>query len=1066
MSEPLNNFPTEATAVPVDMSSFSHSSSFAAPREPVFSFSNEGLAAVESLCAATAAQDPKADVPGPALDAQSSAGAESRRGPDASNLKACVALEIFAGSCRLSKCLRASGFETVAVDVKDAAGHQVLKLDLLSIAGLTVLWDVLSSGQILYVHMAPPCSTASAARFIPGGPRPLRDALHPDGLEGLSFSQRFQVHNANRLYALCRDVALFCHRRGIGWSIENPSSSLFWMTSPMVHLQNKLVDDVCTVVFDHCCWGGDRPKRTALWSNLPCLGSLEALCTPALQHVHKPWGRLPDGSWSTKAEAAYPLPLCRFWAQLLRSRWDDILSQKGLRPDVNWSGPARLFEARRALGLFPRGRHPSEVKNPFSEQVHIRVPLHTPVSLLVPGSDARISGAPKGCKVLSAVKEQEAWLVLLGVPCEPEEFMASARSFRHPAECEVTLPADLEHTLSLVSKLSCAELASRRCQFLHSLLQRAQELSHLERQLHDGLAPHARTVLQGKRLLLLEELLRSLSHEDTKLVPDICSGFRLTGWLEPSGVMEPKITAPSQSASNLWRQRSDLNRQVWSQTKPTGSPELDEALWQATVKDASSGWAMLLPPSDGPPDDVLLSRRFGVVQGSKVRGVDDFSFNGLNETLGTCEKVTTMSTVHTTALGIRLLRIAKARGMKLLGRCFDLKSAYRQLPVHLEDLPYSAVTVWSPADRAVRVLQMFALPFGAGGSVPGFVRVSLGLWRVMCRLALVPATLFFDDYTCLVLESDAPSAEASVHLLFRILGWRLALEGDKAASFSQQFQSLGVLFCLHPGVDSCLSVTNTDSRKAEIAAWCLDKLRCGEASPKECEQFAGRVRWLSGQVFGRTSCSALRALLSAGRADRPYTARPLSHELAWAIRWILEHVPKGRPKVWSLNARRKLHLFTDGAFEQGVASIGGVLCDGWCQPLQYFGCQVPGVVTSQWLSMGCEHPIIQAELLAAAVSLQYWKDILQGSNTCVWVDNEVVRFGVINGSIRPESAMTILNSMLHLEAACDVNVWVCRVPSHSNPADGPSRGLRPGFLSQAKEVKVDVGALVSLASGH
>ena len=37
-----------------------------------------------------------------------------------------VAVELFAGSCRLSKCLRSAGFETVAVDVKDAVGHQVL----------------------------------------------------------------------------------------------------------------------------------------------------------------------------------------------------------------------------------------------------------------------------------------------------------------------------------------------------------------------------------------------------------------------------------------------------------------------------------------------------------------------------------------------------------------------------------------------------------------------------------------------------------------------------------------------------------------------------------------------------------------------------------------------------------------------------------------------------------------------------------------------------------------------------------------------------------------------------
>ena len=236
------------------------------------------------------------------------------------------------------------------------------------------------------------------------------------------------------------------------------------MTSPIVHLARELGSALCTVVFDHCCWGGDRPKRTALWSNLPCLSSLESLCSPALGHSHKKWGRLPDGSWSTKAEAAYPVPLCKFWAQLRRTRWDDVLVARGRRTDVNWSGPARLFETRRALGLFPRGRHPCEVRNPFSDRICISLPLETSAALLVPGGEAHLSGAPKGCKVLSAVRGVDDWLVEVGVPCEPDAFMKAAASFPHPSESEVALPVDLEHTVVKVSSLGCADLARHPAQ--------------------------------------------------------------------------------------------------------------------------------------------------------------------------------------------------------------------------------------------------------------------------------------------------------------------------------------------------------------------------------------------------------------------------------------------------------------------------------------------------------------------------------------------------------------------------------------------------------------------------
>ena len=43
--------------------------------------------------------------------------------PESAAVRACATLEIFAGSCRLSKSLRGAGFHTVAVDVKDASGH-------------------------------------------------------------------------------------------------------------------------------------------------------------------------------------------------------------------------------------------------------------------------------------------------------------------------------------------------------------------------------------------------------------------------------------------------------------------------------------------------------------------------------------------------------------------------------------------------------------------------------------------------------------------------------------------------------------------------------------------------------------------------------------------------------------------------------------------------------------------------------------------------------------------------------------------------------------------------------
>ncbi|OLP90348.1 hypothetical protein AK812_SmicGene28078 [Symbiodinium microadriaticum] len=231
-------------------------------------------------------------------------------------------------------------------------------------------------------------------------------------------------------------------------------------------------------------------------------------------------------------------------------------------------------------------------------------------------------------------------------------------------------------------------------------------------------------------------------------------------------------------------------------------------------------------------------------------------------------------------------------------------------------------------------------------------------------------------------------------------------------------------------------------------------------------QFASRIRWLAEQVFGRSSAAALRTLLRAGRESRPYSPRPLSAELRAAIRWLLGSIPKASPRLWSLETKRKLHLFTDGAFEGGKASIGAVLCDSRCAPLAWFGGLVPDSVTSDWFSDGTEHPIIQAELAAVLAAFHVWKQVLLGTNVLLWIDNEVVRFGIINAHMHPPSAMALLSPLLALEESTKVSLWVCRVPSHSNPSDGPSRGTCPAFLTQARPEKVDVGEVLLSACGQ
>eukprot|EP00435_Cladocopium_sp_Y103_P074630 s23_g50.t1 len=121
------------------------------------------------------------------------------------------------------------------VEVKAIKGLPILVIDLNSDAQLKLFESLLQQRRLLYVHFAPPCGTASLARCIKlaygRGPEPLRSLRWPMGLPRLRPAQKTRVAKANRLYALTWKYINLLDARGVGWSVENPASSLMWVTT-------------------------------------------------------------------------------------------------------------------------------------------------------------------------------------------------------------------------------------------------------------------------------------------------------------------------------------------------------------------------------------------------------------------------------------------------------------------------------------------------------------------------------------------------------------------------------------------------------------------------------------------------------------------------------------------------------------------------------------------------------------------------------------------------------------------------------------------------------------------
>ena len=86
-----------------------------------------------------------------------------------------------------------------------------------------------TDGEFLAIIAAPPCSTYSVSRFFPcvdcpdGGPPPVRDRHHVDGLEDVPAKHRRELKRANRLTRRTAYILGAAAGAGTEFLLENPA---------------------------------------------------------------------------------------------------------------------------------------------------------------------------------------------------------------------------------------------------------------------------------------------------------------------------------------------------------------------------------------------------------------------------------------------------------------------------------------------------------------------------------------------------------------------------------------------------------------------------------------------------------------------------------------------------------------------------------------------------------------------------------------------------------------------------------------------------------------------------
>ena len=955
-------------------------------------------------------------------------------------------IELFAGTARLTKCLRKQGFQAMAFDrtSKRSEGQHILEADLSNREEVEALLSFLrlKADFIAFVHMAPPCGTASRARgkrlkFLRSHnikePMPLRDDRFPDGFHWLSGSDKLRTEAANILYENTVLIAQTAIDLSIAICIENPSSSLMWKTSPFQRFF-ATNPNLRFINFHNCAHGGTRDKKTCFVTSVDWFDKLEIYCDK--QHAHAPWHpTVVDGrvNFPTHAEAAYPEILCNRIASMLKHALvtQGAIEVTNLEDQVKNHGKSLN---RVVLGALPRGKHAKPLVSEFGAYINVvQAPqqdsgLHDLLHQLPKGAaiQSRLLSTwgevreaverqtkkrmlenkleqLKSCSQVGSTKVsdpyQETYVkfgcehgstykflgvsseekssedvcekVVIAIPREPMDFMCRAVEAGHPRSVAIHLPPVLQEVVQWNRDAKTFDVYRHRIDFVKRWTERAKVLTSADATVLAQAPPHLQSLLHNKRLALWQEMLDFYEYPDKELVRDITRGFPVTGWLPDSQVFPKDYKPPSMSVQTLHSLSKGLNERVKAKLGSSNADFLGEATWEETEKELQEGW-MEVDLEGG--KDAAWAMRFGLQQRDKIRVIDDFSIAGVNHTAGLQERLKIFGIDDIAALiAFSMDTFEGEVHPALLGKTMDLKSAYKQFGICVEDRQRIRVATRKPTTSEIVLLMVNALPFGATGSVSGFLRVSMFLWFLGVVGLRLAWTSFYDDYTMISREDCASNAAWSAECLFELLGILYAKEGKKATTFDRIFGSLGVIFDLSEISCGTISLVHTESRRSELVATIEEMLREQSFTAKGVERLRGRLLWYENFVCGRQA-NVLVASLSKFINGVKHTQN-MSDELVVTLKLLLDRVRAGKPIVVSRKLFSTWVCFTDGACEN-KASMGAVLIGPAGNAFGYFGGEFPEELQSHFYRES-KHPIYEVELLPTLVTIIVWKEVLQ-----------------------------------------------------------------------------------------
>ena len=913
----------------------------------------------------------------------------------------------------------------------------MIKLDLLQPGAQKLLFSIFESERLLFVWLSPPNGNAPASQATKKshveGNSP--NTIAEPGFEDYSANVSDQAGKIAHLQDLSCTICVYLSQAGKPWSVACSSTSGLWSTQAW-----QVVVELCQpayTCFQSCMYGGSRPKRMTLaFANMPELSCINSLCDGSHEHDTGVWGRSAPKT-SSVCDSFYPRKLCTAVATavhancLARGIQDMPLDLQSVPGDIAMDEVAARAMAgssaaqRQLPGLMPEYRVKLTVTLPLSDiawQAKDRIRHFLRIGdVLIPPNSRLLAIIP------TTDGDVHARQCIFGVPWKPHEFVQEAALRGFPNNFAEVVPDELEEAILNLATQPHHVIVKRRSDFFRRWLSKAADLHSQEEQLKASFDLPFASVVRSKRILLFEEMVREYSLADKDVASILKQGVDLAGKIPLSNDLPKSFSPPHLSLDEL-EELTPLIREA-AIARAEGTKELVEETWDKTVIEAEKGWLSGPFDPESPEAAGLLSNRFGVMQKGKIRCVDDMSASLINATTFAEEKITLHNVdVICAAIG-RWYQLRQKAGLptKLLAKSFDLKSAYKQLPIASCARRHAGLALSDPKGRC-KVFRSISLPFGATQSVFSFNRMSRAVWAIAAKGLWLMWTCFYDDFPIFSEPGLESNTDQAAETFFTLLGWAFDKEGDKHTSFSAKLSALGVIVNLSPLSKGMVEVLNTEARVSELIKDLLQVTQDRQLSQSRAKHLAERMSFAGCQVFGRLAKSCLRVFHDEALA---------------AIKAYCDILKRAPARQVSAAKKECFYLYTDASLEEGenvpCAGLGGVIVDPTGLPLQFFSWfPEQEDMTMLGIDLGTKC-IFLLELLAVCIGFWLWGDVFGGSSLVAFTDNEAAKACLVKGS----SAHPIANKLLFCQAVLEVErmclPWFSRVPSPSNIADGPSR---------------------------